>query len=135
MILVDAGPLVGLVDADDQHHIACARALPSVDEPLATVWPAITETMNLLRDQPSGQDAAWEMVERGAVRILPLSPSNEQPKLYLTVPGVRRRDHRGGVPRRERPLLPPTPPARAVVVGAAGAFPRLCSRHHLGNAR
>lgn len=72
MILVDAGPLVALVDADDQHHLACARALPSLDEPLATVWPAITEAMYLLRDQSRGQDAVWEMVERGAVRILPL---------------------------------------------------------------
>lgn len=76
MILVDAGPLVALVDADDQHHLACARALPSLDEPLATVWPAITEAMYLLRDQPRGQDAVWEMVERGAVRILPLGPSD-----------------------------------------------------------
>lgn len=76
MILVDAGPLVALVDADDQHHLACARALPSLGEPLATVWPAITEAMYLLRDQPRGQDAVWEMVERGAVRILPLGPSD-----------------------------------------------------------
>lgn len=76
MILVDAGPLVALVDADDQHHLACARALPSLDESLATVWPAITEAMYLLRDQPRGQDAVWEMVERGAVRILPLGPSD-----------------------------------------------------------
>ncbi|HNX50552.1 MAG TPA: hypothetical protein PLS53_11120 [Thermoanaerobaculaceae bacterium] len=76
MILVDAGPLVALVDADDRHHLGCARALPSLDEPLATVWPANTEAMYLLRDQPRGQDAVWEMIEPGAVRIPPLGPSD-----------------------------------------------------------
>ena len=72
MILVDAGPLVALVDADDQHHAACAQALAVIDEPLATVWPALTEAMYLLRDLSRGQDAVWEMIERGAVQVLPL---------------------------------------------------------------
>jgi hypothetical protein len=72
MILVDAGPLVALVDADDQHHTPCMRALSAMDEPLATVWPAFTEAMYLLRDLARGQDAVWEMIERGAVQVLPL---------------------------------------------------------------
>jgi len=72
VILVDAGPLVALVDADDQHHSSCARALSVMDEPLATVWPALTEAMYLLRDLARGQDAVWEMIERGAVQVLPL---------------------------------------------------------------
>lgn len=76
MILVDAGPLVALVDADDQHHAACVGALSLIEEPLVTAWPAMTEAMYLLRDQPRGQDAVWEMIERGAVRILPLELSD-----------------------------------------------------------
>ncbi len=72
MILVDAGPLVALVDADDQHHGKCAAALREVREPLATVWPPLVEAMYLLSDLPLGQEALWEMLERGVVFLLPL---------------------------------------------------------------
>ena len=72
MILVDAGPLVAVVDADDQHHKACVAALRQIKEPLATVWPALTEAFYLLGDLPRGQDAIWEMMRRGAVNLLPL---------------------------------------------------------------
>ena len=47
MILVDAGPLVALVDADDQYHEQCVSTLKSLQEPLATVWPPLTEAMYL----------------------------------------------------------------------------------------
>ena len=72
MILVDAGPLVALVDADDQHHQACAATFRLIKEPLATVWPPVTEAMHLLEDLPQGQQALWDMLERGAIGLLPL---------------------------------------------------------------
>ncbi len=72
MILVDAGPLVALVDADDQHHAKCVAALRALREPLATVWPPLTEAMYLLADLPKAQEAIWEMVERGALQLLPV---------------------------------------------------------------
>jgi len=76
VILVDAGPLVALVDAGDQHHRRCATALRAVREPLATVWPALTEAMYLLADLPRGQEALWEMIERGALELLPLGATD-----------------------------------------------------------
>ena len=76
MILFDAGPLVALVDAGDQHHRRCATALRAVREPLATVWPALTEAMYLLADLPRGQEALWEMIERGALELLPLGATD-----------------------------------------------------------
>lgn len=72
MILVDTGPLVALVDSDDQHHTACVAALKRVQEPLATIWPAITEAMYLLSDLPRAQEAVWEMLALGTVQLLPL---------------------------------------------------------------
>ena len=72
MILVDAGPLVALIDADDQHHAKCVATLQSIREPLATVWPAVTEAMYLLADVAGAQDILWEMIERGPLRLLPL---------------------------------------------------------------
>lgn len=76
MILVDAGPLVALIDADDQHHSKCVATMQILREPLATVWPPVTEAMYLLADVPKAQDALWEMLERGALHILPLSSAD-----------------------------------------------------------
>ena len=76
MILVDAGPLVALIDADDQHHAKCVAALQTIREPLATVWPAVTEAMYLLSDVSAAQDILWEMIERGPLQLLPLYASD-----------------------------------------------------------
>ena len=72
MILVDAGPLVALLDADDQYHKKCVAALKVLQEPLVTVWPPVTEAMYLLGDLPKAQEALWEMLSRGALQLLPL---------------------------------------------------------------
>jgi len=72
VILVDAGPLVALVDSDDQHHQKCVAALREIKEPLATVWPALAEVLYLLSDLPAGQEAVWELILRGTIGILPL---------------------------------------------------------------
>jgi predicted nucleic acid-binding protein len=76
LILIDAGPLVALVDADDQYHSACVEAFKAIREPLGTVWPALTEAMYLLADLPIAQDAVWEMIARSAVQLLPLTSSD-----------------------------------------------------------
>ena len=72
MILVDAGPLVALVDADDQYHKKCVAALKALREPLVTVWPPVTEAMYLLGDLPKAQEALLEMLARGVLQLLPL---------------------------------------------------------------
>jgi uncharacterized protein len=72
VILVDAGPLVALVDADDQFHKKCVATLKVLREPLVTVWPPVTEAMYLLGDLPKAQEALWEMLARGVLQFLPL---------------------------------------------------------------
>lgn len=72
MILTDAGPLVALVHADDRNHARCVAAAKQLRGPMATVWPAFTEAMYLLRFSWPGQRALWSLVEEGALRLLPL---------------------------------------------------------------
>lgn len=80
MILVDAGPLVALIHRDDRHHDACRETLRSLNEPLATVWPAFTEAAYLLGFSWAAQDALWDFVGRGAVSFLPLD-ENDAPRM------------------------------------------------------
>jgi predicted nucleic acid-binding protein len=82
LILVDAGPLVALIDADDQHHADCLKVFRGIREPLGTVWPAFTEAMYLLGDLPAGQDALWEMLARSTFQILPLT-ENDAPRMRV----------------------------------------------------
>ena len=72
MILVDAGPLVALVDADDQYHKKCVTALKGLREPLVTAWPPVTEAIYLLGDLPKAQEALWEILARGVLQLLSL---------------------------------------------------------------
>ena len=72
MILVDAGPLIALIHKDDNEHGRCREAFVAMNEPLATVWPAVAEAMHLLSFSWRAQDALWEMIGSGAVEILSL---------------------------------------------------------------
>lgn len=75
-ILVDAGALIALLDRSDRHHQACVGALASITEQLLSVWPAITEAMHLLADTPRGQDALFDMVDDGAIRLADLDDAD-----------------------------------------------------------
>ena len=72
MILVDTGPLVAFIHEDDDLHRRCKEVFFSLRDSLATVWPVLTEAMYLLNFSWQAQSALWEMVETGAVEILPL---------------------------------------------------------------
>ncbi|MBK5257277.1 MAG: PIN domain-containing protein [Vicinamibacteria bacterium] len=72
MILVDAGPLVALADRTDVHHAACLKALQRMRQPLATVWPALTEAVYLVQRWPKAQSELLKLVEGGSLRILPM---------------------------------------------------------------
>jgi uncharacterized protein len=75
--LVDAGPLVALIDADEVDHDTCAQALNRVRLPLITTWPAFTEAMYLLArvGGTSGQQALWKLALSKRLEIIDLSRS------------------------------------------------------------
>jgi predicted nucleic acid-binding protein len=76
LILVDAGPLVALIHADDRYHASCKEALKKIREPLGTVWPAFTEAMYLLGFSNKAQDSLWRLVESEAFKILALDAAD-----------------------------------------------------------
>jgi len=83
LILIDAGPLVALIDADDAYHDRCVNASAAVDEPAVTVWPAFTEAMSLLKAVPDGQDRLWHSLENGGFAIADLDRDDAARMRYL----------------------------------------------------
>lgn len=71
--LVDAGPLVAVLNWRDKAHQQCVDTLGSMNTPLVTVWPVFTEAMHLLRMAPGGRDQLWEMWERRVLSLAPLT--------------------------------------------------------------
>lgn len=76
MVLVDAGPLIALIHADDQYHRRCVAGFQQLTEPLGTVWPVLTEAMYLLAFSWKAQEALCEMLDRGVIVLLPLENSD-----------------------------------------------------------
>lgn len=75
-MLVDAGPLVAILDRGDREHDACVAALKSLREPLVTVWPAFTEAMYLLGESWQAQKALWSRLETEALTLAPLDDTD-----------------------------------------------------------
>ncbi len=75
-VLVDAGPLIALLDRRDEHHEAVVRAVESIQDPLVSVWPAIVEAMYLLASSWTAQKALWEILETGAIFLMPLDEAD-----------------------------------------------------------
>ena len=71
-VLVDAGPLVALLDRGDPRHQDCVAALSTLRAPLVTVWPALTEAMYLLGESWPAQKALWSRVETAALLLATL---------------------------------------------------------------
>jgi predicted nucleic acid-binding protein len=74
--LVDAGPLVALIDADEPDHESCVLAFEAADLPLRTTWPAVTEAMYLLGRAAGsvGHQSLWRLPLSGRLQIADLSP-------------------------------------------------------------
>lgn len=72
-VLVDTGPLVALLSADDQHHAACVAAAKTLAGPFFTVWPVITDAAYLLRTRPSAVAMLFERAGTGQLRLAELT--------------------------------------------------------------
>ncbi len=75
-VLVDAGPLIALLEPTDRNHARCVEALEAITDPLVTVWPAFTEAMYLLGGSARSQEALWSIVEAGGLDFALLTPDD-----------------------------------------------------------
>ena len=70
MILVDAGPLVALFDPADADHRRCSELLRSIEEPITTTVPALTETFHLLIPDSTGGQALMDFIVDGGMSVI-----------------------------------------------------------------
>ena len=77
MTLVDAGPLVALIDAGEPDHECCVEALGSIDLPLLTTWSAFTEAMYLVGRAGgwTAQRALWQLTSNQDVEVASQPPA------------------------------------------------------------
>ena len=80
MTLVDAGPLVALIDRGEPDHQRCVATLAQLSGPLVTTWPVFTEAMYLLGGAGGwpAQAALWTLVDRGDLQLVDLDQSLRQ---------------------------------------------------------
>lgn len=67
--LVDAGPLVALLNRRDQHHAWAVEQAGQIARPFLTCEAVIAEAFHLLRRLPQAQAAILEMLGEGALTI------------------------------------------------------------------
>jgi uncharacterized protein len=69
-VLVDAGPLIALIDRSDPHHRDCGEALAGIADPLGTARPVLTEAMYLVRSSAQARRALWDTLGVGGVQLI-----------------------------------------------------------------
>src|SRR5437762_593824 len=69
--LVDAGPLVALLNAKDAAHTSCTAAVGDLAKPLISSWAVLAEAAWLLRKSPNGMQGLMRLVAEGVV-VCPL---------------------------------------------------------------
>jgi predicted nucleic acid-binding protein len=81
-VLADTGPLVALLNPNDQYHEVCTEALRHLPAPLFTCWPVITEAVWLLRTRPEAVQRLLGSIGKGFLELLPLE-GNEAGSIAL----------------------------------------------------
>lgn len=67
-VIVDTGPLVALLNRRERHHAWSAKIMDTIEPPIFTCDPVLSEACFLLQDMDGGPDAVMALVSRGIVR-------------------------------------------------------------------
>jgi uncharacterized protein len=71
-VVVDTGPIVALLDADDQHHKWVAAQFARLRSPLLTCEAVLTEASFLIARVGENASAVTALVDRGVLSVKPL---------------------------------------------------------------
>jgi predicted nucleic acid-binding protein len=74
-VIVDTGPIVALLDADDQHHAWVKGQFARLRPPLLTCEAVLTESCFLLARGGGDSSAVIQLVERGVLSVAQLLDS------------------------------------------------------------
>lgn len=75
MTLLDAGPLIGMLDHRDESHALCREVFRELDDTFLTTQPVLTEVFHFLgvragkRNAARAQERLWEFVNEGLVSV------------------------------------------------------------------
>lgn len=67
--IVDAGPLVAFFDRAERHHQWVTARIEALEAPLLVCEPVLTEAMYLLARHAKAQQALFELLQNGALKI------------------------------------------------------------------
>lgn len=77
-LVVDTGPLVAMLDANDPDHTACARLLTQIREDRVVPAPVLVELEYLLRPVAGAFAQMLTQAQSGALVVRDLSPGELQ---------------------------------------------------------
>jgi predicted nucleic acid-binding protein len=66
-VLVDAGPIVALVDSADPWHSLCREAIAHLPLPLLTSEAVLTEALHFAARTCAGMEAAWSFIHSSII--------------------------------------------------------------------
>lgn len=72
-----------MLHADDQDHAICVESFKCITGPVFTTWMPVTEAMYLLGFSPRAQESLLRMLQRQAIRILPIDLADLDPIAIL----------------------------------------------------
>ena len=67
--IVDTGPLVAFFDRAEQYHRWVAERIEELEAPLLVCEPVLAEAMYLLARYSRAQDALFELLQNGALKV------------------------------------------------------------------
>jgi predicted nucleic acid-binding protein len=68
-IVIDSGPIVALLNRRDRHHAWTREVLDTVEPPIYTCEAVVSEACFLLRRLTGGQDAVFELLASGVLKV------------------------------------------------------------------
>jgi uncharacterized protein len=71
-VLLDTGPLVAWLDANDTDHQACSTFFREHPGPFLTTWPVLTEASHLVPTQVAPRLLQW--IHLGGAEVVELPP-------------------------------------------------------------